>query len=192
VQTLHRSKLFQTRIPGCAGASSFSTSSWDSCQSVTQTARAFIWGGWEPGAEGSLGLKRIWGGRQPGAEGSMWRMGVRGGREPGAEWRLGRMGALGGPTDRRGFQPALAPNFILYLRKWAKEVTDGCPGRRTRGISRLSAGTCCAIPWPELSRPTPRISAPLLQFRAPPDQARSRPTRAVQFAPRPLPSLSSR
>jgi hypothetical protein len=28
-------ELFQTRIPGCGGASSFSTSSWDSCQSVT-------------------------------------------------------------------------------------------------------------------------------------------------------------
>ena len=37
-------------------------------------------------------------------------MGVWGGWEVGAEGSLGRMGALGGPTDRRGFQPALAPN----------------------------------------------------------------------------------
>jgi hypothetical protein len=71
-------------------------------------------------------------------------------------------------------------------------VTDGCPGRRTAGISRLSAGTCCAIPWPELSRPTPRMSAPLLQIRAPPDHARSRPTRAAQLAPRPLLPSASR
>ena len=76
-----------------------------------------VWGGWEPGADGSLqgaqgslGRKGICGGREPGAEGSMGRMGVWGGREPGAEWSLGRKGALGGPTDRRGFQPALAPN----------------------------------------------------------------------------------
>ena len=54
--------------------------------------------GREPGAEGSLGRKGVWGGRESGA------------REPGAEWSLGRKGALGGPTDRRGFQPALAPN----------------------------------------------------------------------------------
>ncbi len=52
----------------------------------------------------------VWGGMGSGAEWSMGRMGVRGGREPGAEWSLGRKGALGGPTDRRGFQPALAPN----------------------------------------------------------------------------------
>ena len=72
-------------------------------------------------------------------------------------------------------------------------MTDGCPGRRTAGISRLSAWTCCAIPWPELSRPTPRMSAPLLQIRAPPDHhARSRPTRATQFAPMPLLPLVSR
>ena len=73
-----------------------------------------------------------------------------------------------------------------------REVTDGCPGRRTRGISRLSAATCCAIPWPELRRLTPGMSAPLLQSRAPPDQARSRPSRAAQFAPRPRPPLASR
>jgi hypothetical protein len=71
-------------------------------------------------------------------------------------------------------------------------VTDGCAGRRTAGISRLSAGTCCAIPWPELSRPTPRMSAPLLQIRAPLDHARSRPTRAAQLAPRPLLPSASR
>ncbi len=40
----------------------------------------------------------------------MGRKGAWGGREYGAEGSLGRMGALGGPTDRRGFQPALAPN----------------------------------------------------------------------------------
>ena len=39
-------------------------------------------------------------------------MGGRGGREPGADGSLGRKGAFGGPTDRRGFQPALAPNSI--------------------------------------------------------------------------------
>ncbi len=36
--------------------------------------------------------------------------------------------------------------FIFFLE------TDGCPGRSTGGISRVSAGTCCAIPCPELSR----------------------------------------
>ena len=42
----------------------------------------------EAGAEGSMGRKTVWGGRQSGAE-----------------------GRLGQPTDRRGFQPALAPNL---------------------------------------------------------------------------------
>ena len=80
------------------------------------------WGGRESGADGSLG--RMAG--EPGADGSLGRIGVWGGRGYGAEWSLGRrMGALGGPTDRRGFQPALAPNFKkvtprnhdrLYLR----------------------------------------------------------------------------
>ena len=67
----------------------------------------------ESGADGSLGRKGAWGGWEPGAEGSMGRIGVWGGREYGAEGSLGRMGALGGPTDRRGFQPALAPNLII-------------------------------------------------------------------------------
>jgi hypothetical protein len=40
------------------------------------------------------------------------------------------------------------------------------PGRRTGGISRLSAATCCAVPWHELTRPTPRMSAPFVQIRA--------------------------
>ena len=32
------------------------------------------------------------------------------------------------------------------------------PGRRTGGISRLSAATCCAVLWHDLSRPTRELS----------------------------------
>ena len=74
--------------------------------------RKGAWGGREPGAEGSLGRKGVWGGWESGADGSLGRKGVWGGREYGAEGSMGRKGALGGPTDRRGFQPALAPNSI--------------------------------------------------------------------------------
>ena len=48
------------------------------------------WGGWEAGADGSLGRK------EHGAEGSMGRKGGWGGWEPGAEGSLGRKGAWGG------------------------------------------------------------------------------------------------
>ena len=72
--------------------------------------RKGAWGGREPGADGSIGWMGAWGGWESGAEGSLGRMGAWGGRVPGAEGSLGRHGALGGPTDRRGFQPALAPN----------------------------------------------------------------------------------
>jgi hypothetical protein len=110
--------------------------------------------------------------------------------------RFGRRSAPEKKIERKGAKGpvhVLLTGTVLFFRKCAGEVTDGCPGRRTAGISRLSAGTCCAIPWPELSRPTPRMSAPLLQIRAPPDHhARSRPTRATQFAPMPLLPLVSR
>jgi hypothetical protein len=35
--------------------------------------RKGVWGGTEPGAEGSMGRKGAWGGREAGAEGSMGR-----------------------------------------------------------------------------------------------------------------------
>ena len=53
-------------------------------------------------------------------------MGVWGGWEPGAEGSMGRKGALGGPTDRRGFQPALAPNVAYCgLEKAVPSAASG-------------------------------------------------------------------
>ena len=68
----------------------------------------------------------------------------------------------------------------------------GCPGPHTGGISRLSAETCYAISWPELSRPTPRIFAPLLRIRHRQTKPAAAPRRAAQITPRPLPTSGTR
>ena len=100
------------------------------------------WGGWEPGADWSMGRKGAWGGWESGAEGSLGRNGVWGGREP----------SRGGPTDRRGFQPALAPN-LLKARPSRTPLTAfklrsprslaHLPSMRAGRFATLSTGRCC-------------------------------------------------
>jgi hypothetical protein len=63
-------------------------------------------------------------------------------------------------------------------------------GPHTGGISRVSAGPCCAVSWPEVGRPTPRISAPLVRIQAPPETSPRRPARVQQLAPRPIRALA--
>ena len=57
----------------------------------------------EPGADGSVGLKRGWGGREYGADGSMGRKCAQkqgcGGREYGAEGSMGRKAHPDTPTS---------------------------------------------------------------------------------------------
>ena len=81
---------------------------------------------------------------------------------------------------------------FIFSRKCLPQVTQGCSGPHTRGISRVSAGSCCAISWPEVGRPTPRIFAPFVQSRHRQTKPAAAPCRAAQLAPRPLPTLASR
>ena len=81
---------------------------------------------------------------------------------------------------------------FIFSRKCLPQVTQGCPGPHTGGISRVSAETCYAISWPELSRPTPRIFAPFVRIRHRQTKPTAAPRRAAQLAPRPLLPLVSR
>ncbi len=81
---------------------------------------------------------------------------------------------------------------FIFSRKCLPQVTQGCSGPPTGGFSRLSEETCCAISWPELSRPTPRIFAPFVQIRHRQTKPAAAPRRAAQLTPRPLPTLSAR
>ncbi len=78
-------------------------------------------GGWEPGAEGSLGRKGAWGQRGSGADGSLGRMGVWGGwpGESGAEGSMGRKGVWGQRgLGRKGVWGGWEPG------------AEGCMGRK--------------------------------------------------------------
>ncbi len=70
-------------------------------------------------------------------------------------------------------------------------MTQGCSGPHTGGISRVSAETCCAISWPELSRPTPRICAPFVRIRHRQTKPAAAPRHAAQLTLRPLPTVAS-
>ena len=82
--------------------------------------------------------------------------------------------------------------FIFSSRKCLPQVTQGCSGPHTGGTSRLSAETCCAISWPELSRPTPRIFAPFVRIRHRQTKPAAAPRRAAHITPRPLPTSDTR
>ena len=82
--------------------------------------------------------------------------------------------------------------YFFQSRKCLPQVTQGCSGPHTSGISRGSAGSCCAISWPEVGRLTPRISAPFVQIWHRQTKPAAAPCRAAQLAPRPLPTLASR
>jgi hypothetical protein len=102
---------------------------------------------------------------------------------------------VSGPDTAVHFRPQGGNGLCFYFfqsRKCLRQVTQGCSGSQTGGISRLSAETCCAISWPELSRPTPRIFAPFVRIRHRQTKPAAAPRRAAQLAPRPLPTLSAR
>ena len=96
------------------------------------------WGGWEAGAEGSLGRMGAWGGREYGAEGSMGRKGVWGGWEPGADGSMGRMGVRGGEEGQAERQCSESASGCFRVR--ARDPADSdlgtgkirCRGRPTK------------------------------------------------------------
>ena len=106
--------------------------------------------------------------------------------EPQGAWEV----PISGQSTLTGGERAL---FLFFQsRKCLPQVTQGCSGPHTGCISRVSAETCCAISWPELSRPTPRIFAPFVRIRHRQTKPAAAPRRAAQLAPRPLPTLASR
>ena len=81
----------------------------------------------------SMGRKGVWGGREPGAEGSMGRKGVWGGRESGADGSLGRKGAWGGwePGAEAADEPASRGAFGQCIHVDTEQLTSAAPSHST-------------------------------------------------------------
>ena len=100
--------------------------------------RKGVWGGWEPGADGSMGREGAWGGSESGAEGSMGRKGVWGGWEPGAEGSMGRKGVWGGRE----------PVFGQCIHVDAEQLASAAPSHSTSADThpRTPTGTRVRVP----------------------------------------------